>query len=97
MNYFFHPEAEIEFIEAVEYYEDCQQGLGHDFAIEVNLTIERLLLYPEAWPEIDEDIRRILLKRYPYGILYSIKDDNIFILAMMNLHREPDYWKKRNK
>lgn len=97
MKYFFHPQAELELISGIEYYEEHQKGLGKDFALEVNLTIERTLLYPDAWPEIDKEIRRSLLKRYPYGLLYTIKDNSVIILAVMNLHREPGYWKSRIK
>jgi len=43
----------------------------------------------------DGDIRRCLTNRFPYGILYSIESDRIFILAVMHLHRDPDYWKHR--
>jgi len=95
MNFLFHPDAEAELLNAVDYYEDCQPGLGHDFALEVSLSIERILLYPEAWPEVDKDIRRTLLKRFPYGLLYSVIKEKVVILAIMNLHREPGYWKKR--
>ena len=41
MRYAFHPEAETEFVKAVEYYEEREEGLGYDFAVEVYSTIER--------------------------------------------------------
>jgi len=93
----FHPEAESELHFSINYYEECQKGLGFDFAVEVNLTIERIMLYPDAWPEIENGIRRSLLKRFPYGILYHIQNNSILILAVMNLYREPGYWRKRLK
>ena len=58
MSYSFHPEAEAEFIRAIEYYEEKEVGLGHDFAVEVYSTIERSVAFPEAWPVIEQDIRR---------------------------------------
>jgi hypothetical protein len=48
----FHPEAEAEFIQAIDYYEDREAGLGHDFAVEVYAAIERTMAYPKAWPTI---------------------------------------------
>ena len=48
MSFSFHPEAEAEFHDAVDYYERCQSGLGLDFAIEVYSTIENIIAYPEA-------------------------------------------------
>lgn len=50
MTYFFHPEAEEEFFQAVEYYESRTNGLGFDFALEVYMTIQNILKYPKAWP-----------------------------------------------
>jgi hypothetical protein len=49
MKYFFHPSARIEFNEAIGYYEDCQTGLGKDFAKEIFSTIQRILRFPDAW------------------------------------------------
>ncbi len=95
MKYFFHPEAEAEFIQAIDYYENCSEGLGYDFAVEVYSAIERILAYPKAWTILTDDIRRCLTRRFPYGVLYVEDPENFFILAIMHLHRAPDYWKHR--
>jgi toxin ParE1/3/4 len=95
MTFSFHPEAKDEFNAAIEYYENCSPGLGYDFSIEVFSAIENVVNYPTVWPVMEEDIRRCLLNRFPYGIIYSIEHDGIFILAVMHLRRHPDYWKNR--
>ena len=95
MTYSFHPEAEAEFVDAINYYEKCENGLGEDFSLEVNSTIRNILAFPAAWPTMDEPVHRCFTHRFPYGVLYSTENDNIFILAVMHLHRQPDYWKKR--
>ncbi|MBI5142283.1 MAG: type II toxin-antitoxin system RelE/ParE family toxin [Nitrospirae bacterium] len=95
MKYSFHHEAELELVKAIEYYEECNSGLGHDFAVEVYAAIERAAAFPKTWPFIEADIRRALIRRFPYGILYSEESDALFIVAVMNLHRDPDYWKAR--
>ena len=95
MKFSFSPEAELEFNDAIEYYEECSKGLGIDFTMEVHMAIERIIAYPLAWIEIEKEIRRIQINRFPYGILYSIEDNTIYILAIMNLHRTPSYWKQR--
>jgi len=95
MKYVFHPEAEAEFLAAIDYYEGCEPGLGYDFSIEVHSTIGNILSFPKAWPILEDDIRRCLTRRFPYGIVYSQDGDVIFILAVMHLHRDPDYWKDR--
>ncbi|MCK5649354.1 MAG: type II toxin-antitoxin system RelE/ParE family toxin [Gammaproteobacteria bacterium] len=96
MNFEFHPEAEIEFNKAIDYYAEIEEELGYDFAIEVHSAILRALSYPKAWSTIDGEVRRSLVKRFPYGVLYSEEINGIYILAIMNLHRHPDYWKHRN-
>lgn len=95
MTFSFHPEADDEFIHAVEYYENCDSGLGIDFSQEVYDAIQNIIGYPGMWPVIDDEVHRYLCHRFPYGILYSIEGHGIFILAIMHLHREPDYWKHR--
>jgi len=97
VTYSFHPEAEAEFAQAIEYYEACGTGLGYDFSVEVYSAIERIMAYPKAWPMIEEEIRRSLVRRFPYGVLYAEGDDTLFIVALMHLHRDPDYWKHRMK
>ncbi len=81
MNYSFHPEAESEFLEAIDYYEGKEKGLGYDFALEIYSTIERILAHSFAWPIIEENIRRALVRRFPYGVLYSQIEEEIFIIA----------------
>jgi len=97
MKYVFHPEAEVEFIAAIDYYEDCEPGLGYDFVIEVHSTLENILSFPKAWPILEEDIRRCQIRRFPYGIIYAVDEEVLFILAVMHLHRDPEYWKDRLK
>ena len=95
MSYRFHPEAEAELNLSIDYYESIEPGLGYDFAIEVYDTIQRVVDFPKAWTILDGDVRRSLVKRFPYGVLYSEESGGILILAVMNLHRAPDYWKHR--
>ncbi|HDP99057.1 MAG TPA: type II toxin-antitoxin system RelE/ParE family toxin [bacterium] len=97
MTFYFHPEAEEEFNNAIDYYEEVQNKLGFDFAFEVYKTIERIIALPKAWPILEDDIRRCLINRFPFGIIYSIEPEGIFILSIMHLKREPDYWKSRMK
>lgn len=73
MNHAFHPEAEEEFFAAIEYYEDCLAGLGLDFAREVHAAIATAARYPAMWMKIAPDVHRCLVRRFPYGVLYSIE------------------------
>lgn len=95
MNFTFHPEARIEFIEAIAYYETCREGLGLRFSREMYATINRVTLGPVAWPRISENTHRCLTRRFPYGVIYEIRDDDILIIAVAHLNREPFYWRGR--
>ena len=95
MTYSFHPDAEIEFNQAIDYYEECQDDLGLEFVAEVHSTIQRILLFPSAWEPLDVSNRRCLTNRFPFGIIYYQKKEEIIILAIMELHRKPNYWKDR--
>jgi hypothetical protein len=54
----FHPEAEAEFLAAIDYYQAADPGLGADFAAEVHETVQNILAYPAAWPVLRGDVRR---------------------------------------
>ena len=95
MTFLFHPEADDELFHAAEYYESCDFGLGIDFSREIQAAIQNIIDYPNMWPEIDHEVHRYLCHRFPYGVLYSIENDGVFILAVMHLHRDPNYWKHR--
>jgi hypothetical protein len=95
MSYTFHPEAEVEFLQAIDYYEDREQGLGLGFALEVYAAVEHAEKHPRAWPILAGDVRRCQTVRFPYGILYSEETNGIFVLAVMHLHRDPEYWQHR--
>ena len=95
MKVVFHPDAEAEFQEAIEYYEERQENLGHDFALEIHSAIQRALDFPETWPTLRGEVRRSLVHRFPFGILYAIEEKGIFVVAVMHLHKQSDYWVDR--
>jgi len=97
MKYTFHPEARAEFLAAIDYYAKYEPGLGADFAIEVRSTIKSILSFPNAWPILAGDLRRSQTRRFPYGIIYAHDEFDIYILAAMHLHRDPEYWKGRQR
>jgi hypothetical protein len=95
VKYRFHPQAEAELNEAVDYYDGCQEGLGLEFAKVVYAAIENICQYPLAWTPLSRNTRRCLLNRFPYRVVYQSKGDVIIIIAVMQLSRKPDYWRKR--
>ena len=97
MKYSFYSDARAEFLAAIDYYEECQVGLGAEFAEEVYGTIQRIIYFQESWPEMSKNTRRCLTNRFPYGVVYQITEEEIIIIAIMQLNREPEYWKERTK
>ena len=95
MSFSFHPEAEAELSAAIDWYEAQEPGLGRSFALEVTASMLRLLDFPDAWPVLEGEIRRCLVHRFPFGILYVLDHDDVLVLAVMHLHREPGCWKAR--
>jgi len=95
MNFSFHPEAEKEFVEAIDYYEEREENLGLDFAAEVYAAIGRAAEHPKAWPILEDEVRRCQAIRFPYAVLYSQEPHGILILAVILRHRHADYWNDR--
>ena len=95
MSFSFHPEAATEFEAAVEWYEERSNGLGLDFAAAIREAILLAESMPLAWTRIEGDIRRVLVNRFPYGVLYAPDGDHLHIVAVMHLSREPGYWLRR--
>ncbi len=87
--------AQIELDEAIEYYNQEAPELGEAFQTEVWKALDRIGKFPEAWSPCSKRTRRCQTRRFPYGIIYQIRKDEILIVAIANLHREPGYWKER--
>ncbi|SRR5713101_7149196 len=88
----FHRLAERELNEAAQYYDLENPGLGSSFLQEVGRCLESIEAHPEAGAILRRSVRRRLLRRFPYAILYKIEPDTTRILAVMNLKRRPTYW-----
>jgi len=91
----FHPEAESEMIAAAAYYEMQQADLGRRFLAAVQDAANRIALNPQLYPLVDLDVRRCLVRTFPFGVLFRERPEAIIIVAVMHLHRDPDYWKHR--
>jgi toxin ParE1/3/4 len=88
----FHRLADRELNEAAQYYELESPGLGSSFLEEVDRCLRSIDEHPEAGVILRGSVRRRLLHRFPYALLYKIKPSSIRILAVMNLKRRPTCW-----
>lgn len=91
----FHPDALSEFTAAAQFYAERQPGLELRFIENVEAAIQRICETPRAWRIFDGEIRRCLVRVFPYAVLYSVEPERVLVLAVMHCHREPGYWRHR--
>ena len=92
MQVSFHRLAERELNEAARYYKLHSPKLGVAFLGEVERSAQAIVQYPKAGQRVLGSVRRRLLWRFPYALLYTVRPEMIRILAVMNLKRRPMYW-----
>lgn len=92
MNIRFTKLAQREFDEVVNWYQSKGNQLDTQFILDFNRTIRRMIAYPLSCTPIKTDKKRCLLSKFPYGIIFQMDNQTIIVLAVMHLHREPDYW-----
>ena len=102
MRVTFHPEVLTEYAEAVQYYTEQRVEVAQAFINAIEDTVYRIRESPARSVAVDDDVRRCMARKFPYGILYTIEQDYILILAVMHCSREPGagsrepgYWKSR--
>jgi plasmid stabilization system protein ParE len=95
MRVIFDELAKIELDDGREYYEMEVTGLEKRFKQEVKRAINIIKKMPKIGSPESENIRRYILHKFPYKVLYSIEKDHIYVIAIAHLHREPMYWINR--
>ena len=84
--------AQQELDDAVVWYNEQAAGLGREFLDELDRVVRRAVTFPMSCPEIEPGVRRCLLARFPYGLIYGVDRKTIVVVAVAHLHREPRYW-----
>lgn len=95
MRVVFSEIAKREIDDAKQFYEIEFEGLGLQFMEEVKKSARRISKYPKAWSVEKGEIRKCLLHKFPYKLLYAIEYDHIVIVAVAHQHRRPEYWVDR--
>ena len=96
----FDREASDELEAAAVWYERQGPGLGEEFLHSVGEVLERIRSFPEIGglhPHVHHElsVRRVLVRRFPYSVVYLELGDEIRILAIAHLKRRPGYWTGR--
>ena len=91
----FHPETDEEYAVAAAHYADIGLTLGGRFYDEIERLIAEVCAAPYRFRRIDGDVRRHLAGDFPFALLYLDEPDRVWIVAVMPLKRNPDYWKQR--
>jgi toxin ParE2 len=92
-KYRFTSAALSELREATLYYEQKESGLGAKFLDEIDATVARILRFPHAWHPVSARSRRCRTHRFPFGLLYQVRPDEILFTAVMDLRRDPRRWR----
>jgi len=87
--------AQQELDDAVAWYNEQAASLGYEFLDEVDRAVRRAVAFPLSCLEIESGLRRCLLARFPYGLIYGLEGDTIVVIALADLHRKPRYWADR--
>ncbi len=89
------PEAEADLVEAFDWYEECSRGLGSEFLLAVDAVLECVIRNPEQYTVVHKEIRRALLRRFPYGVFFLTEPDRVIVLAVFHASRNPARWRER--
>jgi len=91
----FLSQAEAELAEAADWYEARGAGLGAEFLRALDATIASVQRNPLGYQLIFKNVRRALLRRFPYSVIYSVLDGEILVIACIHGKRDPKRWQER--
>ena len=86
------PEAEADLREASEWYDGRRAGLGGEFLAEVERSLMLIQESPSLFAEVHKNVRRALVKRFPYGVFYLTQPGGVIVLAVLHQARSPELW-----
>jgi toxin ParE1/3/4 len=89
------PQAEAELLDARDWYEEQRPGLGGAFATEVDMVLTSIVQAPLAYPRVQGETRRALVRRFPYAIYFHATSDEIVVLGVIHGRRHPRRWQSR--
>ena len=94
----FHHDARSELLCAARWYEKRRANLGTELRVEVERAVTAIASRPDTWPRFmpaRPEMHRFLLPRFPFAILYALRDDHVLVVALAHTSRKPGYWLDR--
>jgi len=91
----FTQSARAELIEAQDWYEGEATGLGRRFRQAVDALMERISDNPRQFPIVFKNVRRALLRSFPYSLFFVVEGDDLTVIACFHASRDPSHWQKR--
>ena len=95
MIFRFTPEADAELTEARQWYSHHRKDLDLEFMQCIEEVLSRIQSNPRLFPVVYGGLRRAVVRRFPFAILYEVKAEEIQIIAVFHSRRNPDVWKSR--
>jgi plasmid stabilization system protein ParE len=89
------PQAELDVSDAAAWYGSRRAGLGDEFLDELDSVLQRVIKSPLQFPKIKNDIRRALLRRFPYSVYFGVTGEVLELVAVLHQRRDPRTWEKR--
>ena len=91
----YHPDARLELIESALFYDARQTHLGSKFLVAVEACQSVIQRQPALGSPFDSGTRRLMVKGFPFQLIYRDYDNAVFVLAVAHCSRKPGYWKER--
>ena len=91
------PEAELDIQDAYQFYEERSQGLGSEFVRSIDACFSSIGRNPMAYPTVYRNIRRALIRKFPYGIFYLVEYEKIVVIACFHAKQDPKRWQQRGQ
>jgi plasmid stabilization system protein ParE len=91
----FRKQARAELLDARAWYDASAPGLGLDFARAVDAALERVQRMPEAFPVLSGSVRQVVLRRFPYSILFAYENQEVVVLVVHHHRKKPTRWNRR--
>jgi toxin ParE1/3/4 len=91
----FREQAEIEIAEVARWYGGRAEDLDVRFLQAVDVALAAIQRNPLQYQKVSGELRRVGLHRFPYGLIYVIRGDNIVVVACVHGARDRQHWKDR--